>query len=322
MCLYPRLIRNKKYVANKKNGGVIPAITDKRVLWVPVGCGNCMECVKQKARGWQVRLLEDVRHNKEGKFITLTFNNEAIVELAKIVGGYEGYEQDNEIATVAMRRFLERWRKKYKKSLRHWAVTELGHSGTENIHLHGIVWPENVEQIKEIEKIWQYGYVWTGDIDKNYVTERTVNYLIKYVNKVDKDHMYYKPKILTSKGIGAGYMKRTDAKKNSYIGPETKETYTTRTGHTIAMPTYWRNKIYSDGEREALWLHRLDKNERWVCGERVDIKENELEYYELLRWHRIKAKRLGYKDDSKNWEKKEYENERRRMNMKKRGYEG
>ena len=43
MCLYPKLIKNKKYIANKKNGGVIPAVFDNRVLLVPVKCNKCME---------------------------------------------------------------------------------------------------------------------------------------------------------------------------------------------------------------------------------------------------------------------------------------
>ena len=30
------------------------------------------------------------------------------------------------------------------------------------------------------------------------------------------------------------------------------ETYRTSTGHKIAMPIYWRNKIYNDEEREKL----------------------------------------------------------------------
>ena len=48
MCLYPRLLNNPKYRANKKNGGEIPQLKDKRTLLVPVGCGNCIECRKQK----------------------------------------------------------------------------------------------------------------------------------------------------------------------------------------------------------------------------------------------------------------------------------
>ena len=58
MCLYPTLIRNKKYTPNKKNGGhvdyseFINGTKDVRTLAVPIGCGRCMECRQQKARDW------------------------------------------------------------------------------------------------------------------------------------------------------------------------------------------------------------------------------------------------------------------------------
>ena len=48
MCLYPKFIDNPRYRKNKKNGGIIPAVSDERVLLVPIGCGKCMECKKQK----------------------------------------------------------------------------------------------------------------------------------------------------------------------------------------------------------------------------------------------------------------------------------
>lgn len=333
MCLYPKLIKNRKYIANKKNGGDIPAVSDKRVLYVPVGCGKCIECMKQKARNWQVRLLEDVRHNKNGKFITLTFSNESIAELIagkkrdngtwerRPIEGLTGYELDNEIATRATRLFLERWRKEHKKSLRHWLVTELGHNGTENIHMHGIVWTD--KSMDEVEKHWQYGWVWKGNKTEkgkveNYVSERTVNYITKYINKIDEKHKEYKPKVLTSAGIGKDYINREDAKGNKYKGTETVETYRSKTGHKMAMPIYYRNKIYSDEEREKLWLEKLDKQERWVCGERIDISRGDKEYWKALEYYRKKNARLGYGDDSKNWERKQYENDQRALKLKER----
>ncbi len=145
MCLYPRIILNRKYAANKKNKGVIPICKDKRALYVPVGCNNCIECRKQKARQWQVRLTEEVRNRKDGYFVTLTFSEEAIKELGENIE-LDGYNLDNEIATKGCRRFLERWRKKYKKSVRHWLVTELGQTKTERIHLHGFIFTDKIEQ--------------------------------------------------------------------------------------------------------------------------------------------------------------------------------
>ena len=249
MCLYPRLIKNKKYTSNKKNGGNIPVITDERVKMVPIGCQKCIECRKQKAREWQVRLLEDIKENKNGKFVILTFSNESICKLSeeKNIKNLEGYEKDNQIATLGVRRFLERWRKNYKKSLRHWIVTELGHNGTENIHLHGIIWLPSGVDFTTLGQIWQYGYIWPtkSEEHRNYVNAQTVNYIVKYINKADEKHPNYKSKILTSAGIGGEYTKSYNARNNRFQEQKTNETYKTSTGHKISMPIYWRNKIYT-----------------------------------------------------------------------------
>ena len=158
MCLYPRLMPNPKYKANQKNGGIIPQYKDERTLIVPIGCGKCIECKKQKAREWQIRLTEDVKYKTNGVFVTLTFNNKTIRTLDKEIDKkIQGYERDNQIAIIAVKRFRERWRKRTGKSPRHWLITELGHQGTQRIHLHGIIWTDEREYI---EKQWGYGYVW------------------------------------------------------------------------------------------------------------------------------------------------------------------
>lgn len=319
MCLYPNLVTNPKYKSNKKNGGNIPAVSDERIKLVPIGCGNCIECRKQKARNWQTRLLEDIKTNTNGKFITLTFSNESIKkitceheELTKL----EGYPLDNAIATKAVRLFNERWRKKYKKALRHWFVTELGHNGTENIHLHGIVWTN--ETYETIAKIWQYGYIWPRPTTtvKTYVNSKTVNYIIKYVTKTDLQHKHYKSKILTSPGIGKNYTETYNFKRNKFNNENTDETYKTPSGHKIALNTYWRNKAYSEEEREKLWIQKLNKNERWIMGEKINANDTE-KYYQLLKWYREKNKELGYGSDEKNWDEEQYETQRRiLLNMK------
>ena len=53
-------------------------------------------------------------------------------------------------------------------------------------------------------------------------------------------------------------------------------------------------------------MSKLDKLERFVCGEKVSIKDN-LEEYEILRdFYRVMNKKLGFGDDSLNWDKKMY----------------
>ena len=199
MCLYPKLIRNRKFEPNKKNGGVTPPVNDKRTLLVPVGCGKCMECMRKKANDWRTRLLEEIQERKKCEFVTLTLSNESYKALdIEINDDVEGYERENEIITLATRRFFERWRAKAGKSVKHWLVSELGGNGTENIHLHGFIWTDTKELINET---WKYGYTFTGE----WVNEQTVNYCVKYVMKMDKKHKEYRSKILSSKGIGANY---------------------------------------------------------------------------------------------------------------------
>ena len=40
--------------------------------------------------------------------------------------------------------YIERWRKEFKRSVRHWLITELGQTNTEHLHIHGIIWTAQV----------------------------------------------------------------------------------------------------------------------------------------------------------------------------------
>ena len=57
----------------------------------------------------------------------------------------------------------------------------------------------------------------------------------------------------------------------------------------------------------------MDKQERWICGERIDISKNLDDYYKTLEYYRERNKELGYGNDEKNWELKMYENQRRNI---------
>ena len=219
-----------------------------------------MECRKQKANGWKIRLNEEIRNSRNGVFVTLTFSNDSIKELnEEIDKEITGYDRDNAIATLAIRRMLERYRKKYKTSVKHWLITELGHKGTENIHINGIIFVNSRREgkrtvLKEdiIKQAWQYGWVYCGYS----MGEKAVNYVVKYMMKPDNDHKGFMPKIHTSPGIGANWEKRYDARLNTYNtkADKTDETYKFRNGTKSALPIYYRNKIYNEDIREILWL--------------------------------------------------------------------
>ena len=187
----------------------------------------------------------------------------------------------------------------------------MGGKFTERIHLHGILFTNEDE--KTIQKFWKYGNIKIGNGKEHYVSDKTINYIVKYVNKINQKHKEYESKILCSPGIGKKYTKRSDINKSKYKGKETNETYTLRDGRKIALPIYYRNKIYTEEEEEKLWLIKLDKQERWICGERIDISDNLDDYYKTLEFYRERNKELGYGNDEINWEKKIYENQRRNL---------
>lgn len=298
MCLYPKLLRNPKYKANKKNGGIPPKCIDKRLLYVPVGCGNCIECRQQKSREWQVRLNEELQTDYNAHFVTLTFSNESLEKLCKETG----LNECNAVATIAVRRFLERVRKNTKKSLTHWLITELGHQNTERIHLHGLIWTKNKELI---EKHWKYGNIFIG----TYTNARTINYIVKYVTKIDTDHKDFKSIILCSKGIGEKYTRNmANVIQHNYKGTDTKEYYRLPNGSKVNMPIYYRNKFYTEEEKELLWLDKIDKQIIYVRGIKIDLnKENGYEIYlRTLKQQQEENIALGYGDMSDEWKKTNY----------------
>lgn len=306
MCLYPRIIYNPKYTKTKKNGGVIPPIRDKRVLAVPAGCTKCMECRRKKQNEWTTRLLEDTKVHKNGHFVTLTFSNEKYTKLAEEKPELKGYALDYYIYVRAVDMFCNRWRKRFGNAPRHFFINELGHGTTEHLHIHGIIWTDKPKAIKEL---WLEGYSWTG----HYYSERTVNYIVKYITKTDPQHKEFTPRILNSRGIGRNYTDSYNSTLNKYIPGKTKETYTDRSGRTRALPMYWRNKLYTEDEKESLWLEKLDKNERWVNGTKIDLNKpgGEEEYYRAIEQARKLNKEQGYGDDGKNWKRQKYEQQRR-----------
>ena len=107
MCLYPKLILNKKYTPTKKNKGVVPPCPDEKIRYVTAACGECYECRKQKQRAWVTRMTEELKQNPNAGYYTLTIDDEHYKKLSKECKS----KDENTIATYALRMFLERIRK-------------------------------------------------------------------------------------------------------------------------------------------------------------------------------------------------------------------
>ena len=87
--------------------------------------------------------------------------------------------------------------------------------------------------------------------------------MIKYVTKFDEKHKNYKPIICTSNGIGNNY--------KASPSEIAEDKYRTEKGYKLTQPIYYRNKIYTESEREELWIKKLDENIRYIGSNKVKI---------------------------------------------------
>jgi hypothetical protein len=192
---------------------------------------------------------------------------------------------------TAVRRWLERIRKKTGKSIRHWMVTEKGEDYG-RIHLHGIVWCP-----KERINHWGYGYTYIGD----YVNQTTIAYVTKYMLKICEKWPDFRGKVMCSAGIGSKYETSYNAKRNRYRGKETKETYKLEDGNELPLPKYYHDKIYTEDEREKLWIIKQERGYRYIAGEKVST-DNLEEWDTLTRYYQRRAELL-YGDNPEDWER-------------------
>ena len=155
-------------------------------------------------------------------------------------------------------------------------VTEKG-EGYGRIHLHGIVWcpKERVEQ-------WGYGYVYIGD----YVNQTTIAYVTKYMLKICEKWPDFRGKVMCSAGIGSRYEMSYNAKRNRYRGKETIETYKMEDGRELPLPKYYHDKIYTEDERENLWIIKQERGYRYIHRTERDVQDS--------------CKKMAGKDSKKN----------------------
>ncbi|MCD7872768.1 MAG: hypothetical protein LUG21_05650 [Clostridiales bacterium] len=162
-------------------------------------------------------------------------------EYKPLIGKY----LNQQIARLAIRRFLERYRKQYGVSLRHWLITDYGHRGTERLHLHGIVFNARCTTVRsrrtlikfeEFTKIWSYGHTWLG-----WCTDRSINYITNYIAKIQES------KVFVSPGLGKSFI--TEQVVRFYKETLSPWIHTQYMCGKHLLPRYYMIKLYKWYER-------------------------------------------------------------------------
>lgn len=211
-------------------------------FYIDVPCGNCYHCLKSYKTQWNLRLQHEFKYmtpeqRANSYFITLTFSN-----------SYLPHERPTkDLVSPLIRKFLERVRKKYKCSPRHWFVSEYG-DNTERYHLHGILF-DSPFPIYQLQKLWKYGYV-----SHTRLNPKRITYVTTYVNKLLKGLLQdptKKQHVFCSPGIGKKFTEQPINIAYSHMD-DTPVPFIYYNNRPFAMPRYYRGKFFSDDEREIM----------------------------------------------------------------------
>ncbi|AXH75012.1 MAG: replication initiator protein [Microviridae sp.] len=207
---------------------------------MPVRCGKCLPCRSFKAGQWTVRLKEQEKCSKNSYFITLTLDDE------NLPWAYD--------KPTLSKRDLQLWFKTIRNhypdmKFKYYAVGEYG-SQTNRPHYHVLMFNTEIKEKFIFEKLveysWNKGFIHVGEI-----TEASIRYVAGYL---EKGIMGEKPLedvqrlfSLMSKGIGKGYIET----HKTYHEKTKKFEYSTGGGSYISLPRYYRDKIFSQNDKEA-----------------------------------------------------------------------
>lgn len=263
----------------------------KRGESIPLPCGKCHECLARRASGWAYRLLKEAEISNSAHFITLTYDSKFIPISAN---GYLSLRRSD------VQLFLKRLRKSltsqnYHEKIRYYAIGEYG-DHTDRPHYHLIMYnlPRTLrEPYDSLTRAWPLGTIHVGNI-----TPASVAYTLKYISKGKKVPSFEfddreTEKALMSKGMGLAYI--TPATKRFH--KIQREDLTSRLyvpimdGKKIAMPRYYRNKIYTKAELAKIAVQmsqkcqRLEKVEDYLAREKIkdDIRINKYHKHERAK---------------------------------------
>jgi len=204
---------------------------------VPVPCGRCPNCKLRRVNSWVFRLLQEEKVSVSAHFVTLTYDTRN-VPISK--NGFMDLRKKD------FQDFMKRLRKlcPYSK-LKYYACGEYG-SNNHRPHYHAIIFNTPDESL--FNDAWGNGTVVVGT-----VTGDSIAYCMKYIDKANKkrfhdrdDREYEFP--LMSKGLGSNYLTSSVV---AYHKDDLSRLYVTKEGgHRVALPRYYRNKIYSETEQK------------------------------------------------------------------------
>lgn len=227
---HSNLAKCMRPITLKQSGNVVP-------------CGRCPACISTRTSNWSFRLLQEEKVATSAHFLTLTYDTKFIPIL------------DSGLLSLRkadLQLFFKRLRKAQcgngTSPIKYYAVGEYG-GKTYRPHYHCILFNAKLELIQDA---WRMGHIYYGQ-----VSGASVGYTLKYMCK-QKKNFRLSPNdkrvpefAVMSKGLGISYLSETMA--NWHAGDLVGRNYCTLVGgQKIAMPRYYKERLYFELERAAI----------------------------------------------------------------------
>lgn len=206
-------------------------------------CGKCPPCVKRRISGWSFRLLQEDKRALSSIFVTLTYDDKNVPFTQS--GLMTLQKQD-------VQKFFKRLRKNFSHPIKYYACGEYG-TLNNRPHYHAIIFNASHEAIA---KAWKLNDHWIGDIHYGDVSGASVGYTLKYMCKprkipIDSFDDRSSEFALMSKGLGENYISKKSNKWH-LADLENRMYLPIEDGKKIAMPRYYKDKLYTQSERERI----------------------------------------------------------------------
>ncbi|OBQ38073.1 MAG: hypothetical protein AN484_24540 [Aphanizomenon flos-aquae WA102] len=218
--------------------------------------------MRRRTSGWSFRLVKEGDRSKNALFVTLTYNDEHI---KRSKNNYKNLDKKD------LQKFFKRLRKLTNEKIKYYAV---GEYGTQNMrpHYHIILFNSSSEII---QRAWNLDNKVIGNIYIGSVTEASIGYTLKYMCKGGKIPQHknddrQKEFSVMSKGLGANYL--TEQMINWHKADLTKRMYVPmKDNKKIAMPRYYKDKIYSEKEKQKVAISIKEIAEKQVNEEMLEL---------------------------------------------------
>lgn len=258
---------------------------------ITVPCGKCGACKHNRRIDWSYRLAKEAKEAMNASFLTLTYNDE---NLPRNQFGLPSLrKRDLQLFTKRIRKLNS---KVWDKQLRYYSVGEYG-TQTQRPHYHSVMFNLHPSVWPKLADTWTH-----GNTRRDQVNDARIHYVTKYHMNYDKDHsaqLSREAEFATMSrrpGIGATHVQDIEE-----VARSNDQLYVINNGFKQRMPRYYRDKIWTPEEREAL-QYRVEGN----------IEDDYWKEYRRLE-------KLGYEDPDEEMNRRAFEESLRVLKKSKEG---